>query len=141
LLHPQIDVDPRDKTLKPLIDNATYRPSPSSDKLDPMDAISDVWPKKPPKDRLHVFVGLPAPVGSPTLLPLPDKNAPSCGLWPMITIKTAVRGKFGKEDALMPNDIFEWPATEEPPYLQEFRNKLKQPLSFEPKIVCPFFSF
>ena len=88
-----------------------------------------------------VFVGLPAPVDSPTLVPLPDKNAASCGLWPMITIKTAVRGKFGKKSALVLNDIIKWPATEELPYLQEFRNKLKRPLSFEPKIVCLFFSF
>jgi hypothetical protein len=88
-----------------------------------------------------VFVGLPAPVDSPTLVPLPDKNAASCGLWPMITIEAEVRRKFGKNDTLMLNDIIKWPATEEPPYLQEFRNKLKRPLSFEPKIVCLFFSF
>jgi hypothetical protein len=141
LLHPQVDVGLRDKTLRPLIDNGTYRPSSSSDKLHPVDAISDVWPEQPPKDRLHVFAGLLAPVSSPTLLPLPDKNAASYELWPMVTIKTAVRGKFGKMDALMLNDIIRWPATEELPYLQEFRNKLKRPLSFKPKIVCLFFSF
>lgn len=75
LLHLQVDVSLQDKTLRPLIDNDTYRPSSSSDKLNPVDAISDVWPEQPPKDCLHIFVGLPALVGSPTLLPLPDKNA------------------------------------------------------------------
>jgi len=53
----------------------------------------------------------------------------------MITIKTAVRGKFGNTGTLKLNNIIKWPATEEPPDLQEFRNKLKRPLSFEPEIL------
>src|SRR5229473_889405 len=57
LLHPQIDVDPRDPSTQDLIKNGQYRP-PSKQWLDPMEPISDVWPEQPSGKRVHVFVSL-----------------------------------------------------------------------------------
>ena len=62
LLHPQIDVNPRE--IKDLI---RYRPSDNDQSLDAMETISDVWPAQPPNKHLHVFVSLPSGMGSPTL--------------------------------------------------------------------------
>jgi len=68
LLHLQIDVDPRDRAIKDLIDAGRYRPTVNNQPLEAIDTISDVWPEQPPNKHLHIFVSLPAGVGSPTLL-------------------------------------------------------------------------
>ena len=66
LLHPQIDVDPRDPGIKDLIRNGQYQLSDDGQPLDPMAKLSNTWPGQPHDDRLHVFVSLPA-ADSPTI--------------------------------------------------------------------------
>ena len=60
MLHPQIDVDPRDRGIKDLIRDGQYQLSDDGQPLDPMEKISNIWPGQPPDDHLHVFVGLPS---------------------------------------------------------------------------------
>ncbi len=78
-----------------------------------MDVISNVW-ERPPLQRLHVFVRLPAVV------------AVTRDLWPAITITAVGQGKFGGEAALERNWIYELD-DDEPDFLTEFREKLRQP--------------
>ncbi|KAH9963528.1 hypothetical protein BC827DRAFT_1192364 [Russula dissimulans] len=59
LLHLPIDVDPRDRGIKDLINAGRYRPSSDDKSVDPM--ASDVWPREPPDKHLS----LPGRAGSP----------------------------------------------------------------------------
>jgi hypothetical protein len=63
LLHPQVDVDINEETQK-RIKAGQYRPAPNNQVLSAM-KISDIW-ERPPDRHVHVFVGLPSEVGSPT---------------------------------------------------------------------------
>jgi hypothetical protein len=56
------------KAIRDQIITGQYRPDLNDEPLFAMDRISDVWPQGPPKDSLHVFVSLPAGMGTPTLV-------------------------------------------------------------------------
>jgi hypothetical protein len=58
-------------------------------------------------------------------------------LWPAIEINAPLRGKFGEEDNVEHNKIFELSGAE-PDFLIEFRTKLKKPRWIDPDTVCFF---
>jgi hypothetical protein len=68
LLHPQVNVD--FNAVEDQIMRGEYRPDANDQPLQTLKAIisriSEVWPKPPPHDHLHVFVGLPVEVDNPT---------------------------------------------------------------------------
>ncbi len=59
LLHPQVDEDLYDVGEK--IHNGQYRPNAGSRRLWSSELISNVWPGKPPDNRLHILVGMTSP--------------------------------------------------------------------------------
>lgn len=71
LLHPQVNVD-LDAVEDEIIMRGEYRPD-ANDQSQPLHTvkgrtslISEVWPEPPPHGHLHVFVGRPGVVDSPT---------------------------------------------------------------------------
>jgi hypothetical protein len=68
LLHPQIDVEAQNQAIKESIADGRYQPQLSlPEPLYAMDTISDVWPERPPNNRLHVFISLPSEAKRPRL--------------------------------------------------------------------------
>ncbi len=65
LLHPQVDEDMDDVEEK-TFDGQQYHPNSGSRRLREFEIIGDIWPEKPPHNRLHVIVHLPAGIGSLT---------------------------------------------------------------------------
>ena len=62
--YPQVDVDYNEETQKK-INAGQYRPAPNDQVLNEIMKISEIW-ERPPDRHVHVFVGLPSEVGSPT---------------------------------------------------------------------------
>ena len=65
LLHPQIDVE-CDEAIEGRIRAGQYKLHPLPPQpLDPLETISDVWPRSPPHDHLQVFITLPTGLSPP----------------------------------------------------------------------------
>jgi hypothetical protein len=68
---------------------------------------------------------------------LPGPPAEARELWPAIEINAPARGKFGRQDNVEHNNIFELFGPE-PEFLIKFRTELKKPRWIDPVTVCFF---
>ncbi len=95
LLHPQVDEDMDD--VEKTFDGQQYHPNSGSQRLWEFEIISDIWPEKPPHNRLHVIVHLLAGIGS--LTQVYDKGGGEC--FCLCRALTSIQGYF--------HLVFFWP--------------------------------
>ena len=122
----QLDADYNDPAIQESISNGQYQPLPlpvPNDKpLNPMKTISAWWPTPLPDGQIQVFVGTPTKM-SP-VVHAPGEN-PENELAPMVTLVIVSQSTFERLDTVERNNIYEL-YDEPPPFLTEFRTKLRQ---------------
>ena len=132
----QLDADY--PAIKQSVRNGQYQPlplpAPNDKPLDVMDTISDLWPWPLPNHQIQVLVGTPAKM-SPVVHAPGEK--PKNELAPMVTLVIVSQSTFERLDTVERNNIYE--LYDEPPFLTEFRTKLRQHRWIEPgEEVCLF---